>query len=298
MKILIIGGGFAGCSSAEMLSKIRGTKITLVEKSKFLGAGVRTFTYGGHPYTFGPRHFLTNKKETYLYLKKFLKLRNCNYHQFKSYVESDNQFYNYPINFSDIELMPDKAKIKKELKQRKNKKISAKNLEEFWLKSIGPTLYKKIIDNYNKKMWLVNSNKNLDTFNWSPKGYTIKKGSRAAFDDHISCYPVAKDGYNQYFDKAFDYLKESVNYFHSINVSISEKTLIDGIRDSDFTTALSKEISLLSKDLYKEGYLILYNLSIKLNKRWKENPNINSKPIIFDHPLSYNYIDNSFNFYI
>ena len=49
-------------------------------------------------------------------------------------------------------------------------------------------------------MWLVNSNKNLDTFNWSPKGYT-KKGSRAAFDDHISCYPVAKDGYNKYFDK-------------------------------------------------------------------------------------------------
>ena len=35
--------------------------------------------------------------------------------------------------------MPDKTKIKKELKQRKIK-ISAKNLEEFWLKSIGPTL--------------------------------------------------------------------------------------------------------------------------------------------------------------
>ena len=68
MRILIIGGGFAGCSSAEMLSKIECTKITLVEKSKFLGAGVRTFTYGGYPYTFGPRHFLTNKKETYIYL--------------------------------------------------------------------------------------------------------------------------------------------------------------------------------------------------------------------------------------
>ena len=98
MKILIIGGGFAGCSSAEMLSKLKGSKITIVEKSKFLGAGVRTFVHGGHPYTFGPRHFLTNKRETYLYLKKFLKLRNCNYHQFKSYVESDNQFYNYPLH--------------------------------------------------------------------------------------------------------------------------------------------------------------------------------------------------------
>jgi UDP-galactopyranose mutase len=200
MKILIVGGGFAGCASAEMLSKIKGTSITIVEKGKFLGAGVRTFTYGGHPYTYGPRHFLTNKKETYHYLKKFLKLRNCNYHQFKSYVEKDNQFYNYPINTNDIEDMPDKFKIKNELRSRANKKISAKNLEEFWLKSVGPTLYSKIIDNYNKKMWLVNSNKKLDTFKWSPKGYTIKKGSRAAFDDHISCYPYAKDGYNKYFD--------------------------------------------------------------------------------------------------
>ena len=200
MKILIIGGGFGGCASAEMLSSIKGTEITIVEKSKFLGAGVRTYTYGGHPYTFGPRHFLTNKRETYIYLKKFLKLRNVNYHQFKSYVEADNQFYNYPINTSDSEQTPDKVKIKKEKSGRLNKKISAKNLEEFWLKSIGPTLYGKIIDNYNKKMWLVNSNKQIDTFKWSPKGYTIKKGSKAAFDDHISCYPYAKDGYNKYFD--------------------------------------------------------------------------------------------------
>ncbi len=234
MKILIIGGGFAGCSSAEMLSKLKGSKITIVEKSKFLGAGVRTFVHGGHPYTFGPRHFLTNKRETYLYLKKFLKLRNCNYHQFKSYVESDNQFYNYPINTDDIDLMPDKIKIKKELKERTNKKVSAKNLEEFWLKSIGPTLYKKIIDNYNKKMWLVKSNKKLDTFNWSPKGYTIKKGSRAAFDDHISCYPYAKDGYNQYFDKILKIKNVKVLFNSFANkFNLKRKTVqINGRKDS------------------------------------------------------------------
>ena len=43
MKILIIGGGFAGCASAEILSHIKGSKITLVEKSSILGAGVRAF---------------------------------------------------------------------------------------------------------------------------------------------------------------------------------------------------------------------------------------------------------------
>ena len=74
MNIVIIGGGFAGCASAEMLSKLHGAKITIIEKSSFLGAGVRTFFYGGHPYTYGPRHFLTQNIKTYQYLKKFLKL--------------------------------------------------------------------------------------------------------------------------------------------------------------------------------------------------------------------------------
>ena len=220
MKILILGGGMGGCSSAEILSHIKGAKIDLVEKSKYLGAGVRTFFYGGHPYTFGPRHFLTTKVETYNYLKKFLKLRNCNYHQFKSYVEKDNQFYNYPINTDDIDQMPDKTKIKREIK--KKSKIEAKNLEEFWLKSIGPTLYKKIIEQYNKKMWLVKSNTKLDTFNWSPKGYAIKKGSKAAFDDHISCYPYAKDGYNSYFDK-IDKIKNVNVHYESVIKKIDFK---------------------------------------------------------------------------
>ena len=113
MKVLIIGGGFAGCASAEILSHMKNAKINIVEKSKFLGAGVRTFFYGGHPFTYGPRHFLTQRKEAYNYIKKFLKFHNCNNHQFISYVEKDNQWYNYPINTKDIERMPDKKKLKK-----------------------------------------------------------------------------------------------------------------------------------------------------------------------------------------
>lgn len=198
-KILIIGGGFAGCSSAEILSKLPNTKITLIEKSKTLGAGVRTYFNGGHPFTFGPRHFLTTKKEAYNYLKKFLKLRNVNYHQFISYVREDDNFYNYPLNTKDLERMPDKKKIKNEIKLAKNV-AQSKNLEEFWIRSVGKTLFNKTIKEYNKKMWQVNSCKEIDSFKWSPKGYTIKKGSQAAFDDRISMYPTEKDGYNSYFD--------------------------------------------------------------------------------------------------
>ena len=225
MKILIIGGGMAGCSSAEMLSKIPGTKITILEKSSFLGAGVRTFFYGGHPYTYGPRHFLTQKKETFEYLKNFLDLKSCKHHQFKSYVENDNQFYNYPLNQTDINKMPDSKKIRNEIKKQKNVHLS-KNLEEFWIRSVGKTLFEKVIKDYNKKMWLIDDCKKIDTFKWSPKGYTIKSGKVAAFDDWISCYPTHKDGYNKYFDQIYKYKNIKVLLNQSINKVLLSKKII------------------------------------------------------------------------
>ena len=106
-KILIIGGGFAGCSSARILSENKENKITLIESSGTLGAGVRTNYYGGHPYTFGPRHFLTKNKSIYDYLDSIIKLRNCNNHKFLTYVERDNSFYHFPMHISDIEKMLD-----------------------------------------------------------------------------------------------------------------------------------------------------------------------------------------------
>lgn len=200
-KVLIIGGGIAGCSSARILSKNKKLDITLVEKSKFLGAGVRTFYYGGHPYTFGPRHFLTHNKKIFDYLNSIVPMRKCSEHEFITYVERDNQFYNYPLNVLDIEKMPDKKKIKREIKNRNLHKIkNSKNMEQYWISSIGKTLYSKTIEKYNNKMWLVDDNKKIDTFNWSPKGATLKKGPRAAWDKAISAYPIKSNGYNDFFD--------------------------------------------------------------------------------------------------
>ena len=61
-------------------------------------------------------------------------------------------------------------------------------------------MFTKTIDEYNKKMWQVNSCKQIDTYKWSPKGYTIKNGKEAAYDDWISMYPTEKNGYNNFFD--------------------------------------------------------------------------------------------------
>ena len=115
MKVLIIGAGPAGCAAVHKLSEINGLDITIIDKASHLGAGVRTNFYGGHPYTFGPRHFFTQNREVYDYLNSIVPLRDCGDHQFISYVEEDNAFYNFPIHMDDVRSMPDSSKIINEI---------------------------------------------------------------------------------------------------------------------------------------------------------------------------------------
>ena len=203
-KALIIGGGFAGCSAAHQFELLGGWDVTVVESAPFLGAGVRTSWHGGHPHTFGPRHFLTPYTEVYDYLNAITPLRKCSEHEFITYVERDDEFYAYPINMTDVKGMKDYPKIEKEMEEKKREEfigaVNAKNLEEYWIGSVGKTLFDKFIDQYNKKMWLVDNCKDIDTFSWSPKGVALKEGPRAAWDKAISAYPYAANGYNDYFD--------------------------------------------------------------------------------------------------
>ena len=239
-KVLIIGGGIAGCSCARILSKNEDLNVTLVEKNSFLGAGVRTFYYGGHPYTFGPRHFLTHNKKIFDYLNSVVPMRKCSEHEFITYVEEDNQFYNYPLNILDIQKMPNKKKIKNEIKKRNLKKIkNSKNMQEYWINSIGKTLYLKTIDKYNKKMWLVDDNRKIDTFNWSPKGATLKKGPRAAWDKAISAYPKKKNGYNDFFD-GLQNLRVKINLNSNIKVkNLKKKIFLINKKEKKFDIIIS-----------------------------------------------------------
>ena len=207
-KALIIGGGFAGCAAAHQLALLGGWDITLVDSAPHLGGGCKTLWYGGHPYTFGPRHFLTQNESVFTYLDSYCPLRRCNDHIFLTYIQQDDQFYNYPIHIDDVPRMPEAEKIAAELspimdERKKTGQVqgamNAKNLEEFWLASVGQTLYDKFIDSYSKKMWLVGDNREIDDFGWSPKGVALKEGGREAWDVAISAYPIAEDGYDGYF---------------------------------------------------------------------------------------------------
>jgi UDP-galactopyranose mutase len=216
IRVLIIGGGFAGCAAADQFSGNTGKyDVTLIERSQYLGAGNRTQLYGGHPYTFGPRHFLTQDPRAYEYLNAITPIRLCPEHQFITYVETDSSFYNFPINKDDIPRMPDKDQINHELSVLKGPS-EANDFEQYWVASVGETLYSKFVKEYNKKMWMIDDNCLFDTFKWSPKGIPLKEGPRAAWDTAISGYPYDPTGYNPFFD----YTTRECNVHLNTNIEV------------------------------------------------------------------------------
>ena len=105
--------------------------------------------------------------------------------------------------------------------------------------------------------------------------------------------------YPQHFDKAFLYLQKCVNAFHSIGPSITERTMIDAIEYNDFeSNKRMKDLTDKTNKLYKEGYSLLYNLSIRFNKQWKNDPHIYNKQIIMDYPLPNDSFTKPYDFYV
>jgi UDP-galactopyranose mutase len=209
-KILVIGGGFAGCIAAQMMTE-RGHGVTLIERAGVLGGSCRTFWYGGHPYTLGPRHFLTRREDVFAFLNKSCPMRRYDHgHEFLTYVERDQRFYHFPIHRDEVDEMPDSAAILDELSKVPGP-LGARNLEEYWLQSVGKTLYSKFVDSYSKKMWDIESNTEITDFGFTPKGVAIKTGSKAAWDDAISGFPYAPNGYDDYFPLATKDAKVHLN---------------------------------------------------------------------------------------
>jgi UDP-galactopyranose mutase len=127
-------------------------------------------------------------------------------HRFLTYLEEEGDFFNYPISASDIPRMARFQQIEDELSKIGDAVISEpKNFEEYWISKVGLTLYDKFINQYSKKMWRLEDNKDIDTFNWSAKGTPIKKDNSHAWSEAISAYPIALDGYNAFFDKVQDF---------------------------------------------------------------------------------------------
>ncbi len=197
-KAIVIGAGFAGCTTACLLTR-EGWEVHVLEKEFEIGGGCRTLFMGGHPYTLGPRVYYGYSEKVYGWLNSFVAMRRFPF-ELKSYVEQDHRFYSYPIHEDDISLMPDRDLIFNELASVDREK-PPDDFEGYWINRVGKRLYDKFVNEYSKKMWMIKSNTELDTFNWSAKDHPINTGSKAAYKTSIVGYPIPVDGYNQYFEK-------------------------------------------------------------------------------------------------
>ena len=104
--------------------------------------------------------------------------------------------------------------------------------------------------------------------------------------------------YNQHFENAEYYLNQSVNTFMSFGTESEERKYIHAMKYNDFeNTKELNRVSRISKELHEEGYSILYNLSLRLNKRWREKPNIHNKEIVLNYPKPNDKLNKKFDYF-
>lgn len=120
-----------------------------------------------------------------------------------TYVASDQALYHYPLFAGDLPLMPDWPQIERELAERADRTPSVENFEAYWLDAVGPTLYRKFVDGYSRKMWGIESNRELQAdFEWVNRGTPIREADTRLYGDQFQGYPAAPDGFNGYFDRS------------------------------------------------------------------------------------------------
>ena len=227
-KILVLGGGVAGSSMAYYLTE-KGYDVTLVEKNSRVGGLARTCYYAGHPYEFGPHIWFWPGGEDDPINNTVVRLTKGElFHidrRLFTYVEADRRKYRYPVHYQDIDQMPEKDQIHRELNKNRDaaQKLIAEQLPElgqctfsdYFTAAIGQTLYQKFMANYTRKMWNIPGDELQTSMVWADRfhhAYT-KPGEKTAarglsgydpikFEDHtlgkgirFQVYP--KGGWNE-----------------------------------------------------------------------------------------------------
>ena len=202
MKVVILGGGIAGCSAAYLLKNKGITDITIVEKSK-LGGCCRTKFCEGIPYEFGPQVLYTSIVNIQDIFERFIVntppgTSDGKYHPIVSTNASldPNSLYSFPVCISDVVRYPNPNRIIEELYKVNLNDPDYSNFENYVISKVGPTLYNLFYKNYNIKMWKMQPNE-MDT-EWSRfrDAFTLKYKS-CMFGDRWQGHP---GNHNPLFD--------------------------------------------------------------------------------------------------
>ena len=162
MKVLILGGGPAGCAAAWYLKQKGINNITIIEKDEAgLGGCSRTSFYHDIPYEFGPQVLYTDEKDIQEVFEKWLVNRkppteDGEFHPKVFPYGAIDDPHDFPITVANIFKLKNPSKAIYELYKINLDKPDFSNFEAYMISRIGKTLYDTYVGNYNVKHWKMN----------------------------------------------------------------------------------------------------------------------------------------------
>jgi UDP-galactopyranose mutase len=205
-KVLVLGGGVAGSSMAYYLTE-KGYDVTVVEKNNRVGGLARTCYYAGHPYEFGPHIWFWPGGEEDPINNTIARLTNNElFHidrRLFTYVEADRKKYRYPVHYQDIDQMPEREIIHRELNKHRDSarkliedqlpELGACTFADYFTAAIGETLYQKFMANYTWKMWNIPGDELQTSMVWADRFHHAY--SRSSKKEEVSA-PRGLGGYD------------------------------------------------------------------------------------------------------
>ena len=159
-KILVVGGGLAGCTCARLLAET-GHTVVLREKQKHIGGICRDIQVNAcncYLHLYGIHCFHTKYKSVWDFVRRFDKFNNFHLQQMS---EINGKLYHFPINFNTIEeVYGTHVYNKKDVdKIIKSISLSETNFENCAINDIGYTLYEMFVKPYTEKQWKTSCDK-------------------------------------------------------------------------------------------------------------------------------------------
>jgi len=250
MKVLILGAGPAGCTSAYFLKQAGFTDITVVEK-RAVGGNAETRFYNGIPYEFGPQIMYTDEERLQRVFETFVVQHppptpNGRYYPALSVDGGlgDGSVHSFPVTIRNVLQLPNPEQAIYELYQVNLDKPDYSNFEDYVISRLGKTLYETYVKNYNIKQWKIHP-KEMDA-EWAKfRNLTLRMPSEGMFGDKWQGHP---GNYNPMWEG----MLEGVEVVYGVaDVSEDFSTLkIDGTKvEADLVISslpLSKELDFIN----------------------------------------------------
>lgn len=236
MKVIVLGGGLAGCTVGYLLKK-EGHDVTVIEKNDYIGGICQTHKLGDVFYEFGP-HVLYAQKNTkaHQFFKELIpEVKEQKYFPKLSIDGEINRLCSFPPTVDNV-LRLNKDEMEKAIEELylvNSESPNLENLEKFIISRVGSTMYNNFFKNYNRKHWGIEP-KDMDT-EWAKfRSFFLRPKEYGMFGEAWQGHPVS---YQNFFHKLTDDLtivkgkvKKIIYADHKVKgVELEEETLTGDI---------------------------------------------------------------------